>query len=570
MMRAVNRKLPLGIDSFTKIQQEKFYYVDKTAFIRELLTTWGEVNLFTRPRRFGKTLNMDMLKTFFEIGTDHSLFEGLAISKEKELCEKYMGRFPVISISLKSVDGSTFEDALAKMSITIRREARRFQFLMDSDRLSEIDREALKPLYAQEISREIQQESLTILSEMLYKHYGQKVIILLDEYDVPLEKAYQNGYYDEIVNHIRSMFEMALKTNDFLFFAVLTGCLRISKESIFTGLNNFKVYSISDARYDEYFGFTDCEIKQLLADYDMEEKYSEVKDWYNGYRFGQASVYCPWDVLNYVSDHLADPDGEPQLYWANSSGNAIIRDMIEQASGTVRAEIETLVSGENVVKEIVPEMTYHDLDAEDDDDKMGYLWSLLYNTGYLTETETGDGRWKSLAIPNREVKMIFEQQILRWFSRFIKSDSGKLENFCLAVKEGNAEEMQQSLNDFLRKSISVRDSAVRKGRKESFYHGLIVGILGSEDEWIVRSNPETGNGYSDILVEIPEEKTGCVIEVKYAENAAFDKACEEAMEQIVDKNYMEKLRLDGIDIIHAYGIACWMKECRIAHCCFSN
>ena len=285
-----------------------------------------------------------------------------------------------------------------------------------------------------------------------------------------------------------------------------------------------------------------------------EEKYSEGKDWYNGYRFGQASVYCPWDVLNYVSDHLADPDGEPQLYWANSSGNAIIRDMIEQASGTVRAEIETLVSGENVVKEIVPEMTYHDLDAEDDDDKMRYLWSLLYNTGYLTETETGDGRWKSLAIPNREVKMIFEQQILRWFSRFIKSDSGKLENFCLAVKEGNAEEMQQSLNDFLRKSISVRDSAVRKGRKESFYHGLIVGILGSEDEWIVRSNPETGNGYSDILVEIPEEKTGCVIEVKYAENAAFDKACEEAMEQIVDKNYMEKLRLDGIDIIMLMGL----------------
>ena len=430
MMKTTERKLPVGIESFQEIRTEGFYYVDKTAFIRDLLESWGKVNLFTRPRRFGKTLNLDMLKSFFEIGADPSLFDGLNISEEKELCRQYMGQFPVIFLSLKSVVGNDFGSALKKMSILIRKEARRFQFLLESDRLSDIDKEALRPFYQQRLGRETQQESVMVLSEMLFKHYGKKVIILLDEYDVPLEKAYQNGYYEEMADHIRSMFEMALKTNEFLHFAVVSGCLRVSKESIFTGLNNFKVHTLSDVAYDEYFGFTDREVRKLLQDYGLEEKYEQVMEWYDGYRFGQERIYCPWDVLNYVSDRLADPDGEPELYWANSSGNAVIRDMIEHATGTVKAQIEALVLGGKVTREIIPEMTYKDLDTEDSDEKMRYLWSLLYNTGYLTDAGKREGRMRTLMIPNREVELLFEQQILGWFAKTIKSDGRRRGIFC--------------------------------------------------------------------------------------------------------------------------------------------
>lgn len=566
MKDKIMKKLPVGIEKFNEIRKEEFYYIDKTGFIKELMDSWGKVNLFTRPRRFGKSLNMDMLRSFFEIGVDASLFKGLQISEEKELCGKYQGQYPVISLSLKDVESDSYEMSYELLSGLIYDEALRLQWLLDSERLTKYDKAPLRRILDQGFRNQAELcQCIKLLSGLLHKHFDKEVIILIDEYDVPLNKAYQNGYYDRMVSLIRTMFSMALKTNDSLFFAVLTGCLRVSKESIFTGLNNFKVHAISDVRYDEYFGFTDEEVKKLLADYGMEEKYGEVKEWYDGYRFGQQEVYCPWDVLNYVSDHLADRSAEPALYWANSSGNMTVRDIIEQSTGTVRAEIEQLVSGGVVKKKIIPEMTYQDLASEDPEEKMTYLWSLLYNTGYLTDIERATGGIHSLAIPNREVSLIFEQQILTWFSKAVKNDTAKLRNFCDAVKSGDAEEMQKLFNGFLRKSISIRDTAVRIGRKESFYHGILVGLMGSEDSWIVRSNPEFGDGYSDILVEIPEDGIGCVIEIKYAEERKFDEKCMEAMQQIKEKNYAEQLRIDGVEVIHAYGVACCLKECRIVH-----
>lgn len=566
MKENITKKLPVGIEKFKEIRTEGFYYIDKTGFINELMDSWGKVNLFTRPRRFGKSLNMDMLRSFFEIGADASLFEGLRISEEKELCRKYMGQYPVIFISLKDVESDSYEMSYELLSGIIYDEVLRLQWLLDSDRLTKYDKAPLQRILNHGFRNQAELcQCIKLLSGLLYKHYDKKVIILIDEYDVPLNKAYQNGYYDRMVSLIRTMFSMALKTNDSLFFAVLTGCLRVSKESIFTGLNNFKVHAISDVRYDEYFGFTDAEVQKLLSDYGMEEKYGEVKEWYDGYRFGQQEVYCPWDVLNYVSDHLADREAEPALYWANSSGNMTVRDIIEQSTGTVRSEIELLVSGKVVKKKIIPEMTYQDLASEEPEEKMTYLWSLLYNTGYLTDVERAAGGIHSLAIPNREVRLIFEQQILSWFSRSVKSDTTRLRKFCDAVKSGDAEEMQKVFNGFLRRSISIRDTAVRKGRKESFYHGILVGLMGSEESWIVRSNPESGDGYSDILAEIPDDGVGCVFEIKYAENKKFEPACREAMEQIHKKDYAAVLRDAGMEVIHAYGVACCLKECRIIH-----
>ena len=566
MKENIMKKLPVGIEKFKEIRTEKFYYIDKTGFIKELADSWGKVNLFTRPRRFGKSLNMDMLRSFFEIGADASLFEGLKISEEKDLCGKYLGQYPVIFLSLKDVESDSYETSYELLSGIIYDEVLRLQWLLDSERLTNYDKAPLKRILDHGFRSQAELcQCIKLLSGLLYKQYDKKVIILIDEYDVPLNKAYQNGYYDRMVSLIRTMFSMALKTNESLLFAVLTGCLRVSKESIFTGLNNFKVHAISDVRYDEYFGFTDEEVRMLLADYGLEEKYGEVREWYDGYRFGQQEVYCPWDVLNYVSDHLADRSAEPALYWANSSGNVTVREIIEQSTGTVRSEIELLVSGGEVKKKIIPEMTYQDLAAEDAEEKMTYLWSLLYNTGYLTDTERAAGGVHSLAIPNREVRLIFEQQILTWFSRAVKSDTKNLRLFLDAVKSGDAEGMQKLFNGFLRRSISIRDTAVRKGKKESFYHGILVGIMGSEESWIVRSNPESGEGYSDILVEIPDDGVGCVMEIKYAENKRFEPACREAVKQIREKNYAAALRDGGMEVIHAYGIACCMKECRIVH-----
>lgn len=556
-------KLPVGIESFEEIRMNGFYYTDKTGFIKDLLYSWGKVNLFTRPRRFGKSLNMDMLKCFFEIGKEPSLFKGTKISEEKELCCEYQGKFPVIFISLKSVEGNTFETALENMSDVIQEEARRLQFLLDSNKLTEIDKKPLRALYEDPISQGKQRRSLKLLSEMLAKHYGKKVIILIDEYDVPLNKAYENGYYDDMVGHIRGMFETALKTNRHLYFAVVTGCLRISKESIFTGLNNLNVHTISDTMYDEYFGFTDEEVKRILADYGMEGKYDEVREWYDGYQFGKENLYCPWDVICYVKDHLTDIDGEAKAYWANSSSNGIVRDMIEQSNGTVKEQIEELISGGTVEAELVHELTYKDLDSRKGNERQAYLWSILYTTGYLTDAGSHmEGRHR-LKIPNREVRRIFEQQIRSWFTNLTRGNMEKLRAFSEAVRNGNAEEMERRFNEYLGISISIRDTGVRKDKKENFYHGILLGLLSGEERWVLRSNAESGIGYSDILVKIPDEKIGCVIEVKYAENGAFDAACREAKEQIELKQYAARLKQDGMKIIHTFGVACYKKECRV-------
>ena len=556
------RKLPVGIENFRKLREEGFYYIDKSRFISDLLCNWAEVNLFTRPRRFGKTLNMDMLRQFLEIGGDQSLFEGLSIMEDKELCARYMGKFPVISISLKDVDADSFETAYDMLCSVVIEEADRLQWLLKSDRISQFDKEQLEEMIRGNFEKTADlYRSLKTLSRMLYRHYGKQVIILIDEYDVPLDKAYQFGYYDQMIALIRSMLKTVLKTNENLYFAVLTGCMRVSKESIFTGFNNFTVHSISDAAYDEYFGFTDLEVRRLLHDYGMSEKYDEVREWYDGYRFGKENIYCPWDVLSYVKDHLSDTDAEPKLYWANSSGNSIVRNLIDQATGTVKAEIEELIRGETVEKELAEEFTYKDLETENSEEKMKYLWSMLYTTGYLTdERRVARGLYR-FRIPNREVRQIFEEHIQNWFSGMIRKESGVVSRFCDALENGDEKTVEECFNRFLRASISIRDTAVRKGRKEAFYHGVILGLLGSREEWIVKSNPESGDGYCDILVEIPSERTGCVIEVKYAEERRFDTACREALEQIRQKRYEEKLKLDGVEKIRVYGIACWRKEC---------
>lgn len=564
-MKERKKALPIGIEFFRDFTLNNFYYVDKTAFIAEFLRTKGAVNLFTRPRRFGKSLNMNMLKTFFEIGADATLFEGLDISRETELCERYMGKYPVISLSLKDVEGGSYEAALKMMSGIIKQEARRHQYLFDSSRLTEIDKEALKELYTPYLDEDVQKRSLNLLSELLGKHYGCRIVILIDEYDVPLDKAYQKGYYARMVELIRALLSQALKTNENLEFAVLTGCLRIAKESIFTGLNNFKVRSISDEQCAEYFGFTDGEVKEMLRYYGVEERFPDMKEWYNGYHFGNVDVYCPWDVINQCDLLSVSKDAPMRPHWENSSSNAIIKDILEDATEATKEEIEALISGEAVEKEIIPELTYTDLDSEDVGTRQTYLWSVLYSTGYLTDASKPEGRIHKLVIPNKEIRKIYEDRIRSWFRIKVTGDIERWERFCRAVKSGDAQTVQELFNAFLSESISIRDTAVRKDRKENFYHGMFLGLLRAEGSWVVKSNAESGNGYSDILLIVPPEKIGCVIEVKYAENGAFDRAAHEAMEQIKTHEYTGLLRQKGMETIHKYGLACYRKRCRVAY-----
>ncbi len=559
------KALPVGIEFFQDFKLNNFYYVDKTALIAEFLRTRGAVNLFTRPRRFGKSLNMDMLKSFFEIGADASLFEGLDISKETELCGQHMGRYPVISLSLKDVEGGDYADALEMMAEIIKTEARRHQHLLESDRLTDIDKESLKRLYALYLEESVQKGSLNLLSEMLRKHYGRRVVILIDEYDVPLDKAYQGGYYPEMVKLIRSFLSRALKTNKSLEFAVLTGCLRIARESIFTGLNNFNVFSISDSDCAEYFGFTDGEVKEMLRYYGVEDRFPDMKDWYDGYHFGDVDVYCPWDVIVQCRKLRKSKDAPMEPHWENSSSNAIIRDILEDATEITKGEIEALISGEAVEKEIIPEMTYTDLDSEDAGIHQTYLWSVLYSTGYLTDAKRPEGRIHKLVIPNKEIRKIYEDRIRSWFRMKVTGDTSLWERFCKAVKTGDAETIQELFGTFLSESISIRDTAVRKEKKENFFHGLFLGLLRAEGSWIVKSNAESGTGYSDILLLIPREKTGCVIEVKYAEKGAFDAALHESMEQIETREYTDYLRQEGMETIHKYGLACYRKTCRVSY-----
>ena len=557
-------KLPTGIENFMEMRTEGFYYVDKTGLIKTLMENPGKVNLFTRPRRFGKTLNMSMLKYFFETGSDTTIFDGLEIAGEKELCREYMGKFPVISITLKGATGTNFEEAKEMLRHIIGNEAMRFQFLMQSPRLTEIERRRYEALISIDkggdytMSDALLKSSLQTLPQLLQKHYGQSAVILVDEYDVPLDKAYQSGYYDSMVELIKVLFGNAFKTNDGLKFAVLTGCLRISKESIFTGLNNFKVYTIKDVRYNEYFGFTDAEVKQMLEYYGLSNQYDAVKEWYDGYMFGNLGIYCPWDVINYCGDLRDGSVSKPQNYWVNTSSNDIIRKFIDRADATTKDEIEQLINGGHVRKLIHQELTYRDLDSDIDN-----LWSLLFTTGYLTQDgDDGDGI-SSLAIPNREIHWIYTQQIRSWFKDETKKDSHKLEAFCRAFIENDTTAIENGFTSYLNETISVRDTYVKKEMKENFYHGILLGLFGNMHTWTVRSNAESGEGYSDISVEIKNEKIGIVIELKYAENASFDAACKEAMKQIRERNYEEKLIDDGMKTIYKYGIACYKKRCKV-------
>ena len=562
----MRKKFPIGIDGFEKIRTNDFYYVDKTLFIKELLHNWGEVNLFTRPRRFGKSLNLSMLKSFFEIDSDPTLFDGLEIVQERELCEKYMGKFPVISISLKSVDGQSFEAALAALRTVIGNEAGRFRFLRESDLLDDVDKMAYNRLIHVDMESAADYamsdftlvDSLKTLSRLLSRHYNQKVILLIDEYDVPLDKAFQAGYYDEMVSFIRNMLGNVLKTNEYLYFAVLTGCLRISKESIFTGLNNLKVHTISDVRYDEFFGFTDTDVDEVLKCYGLSSYKNVIRDWYDGYRFGNVDVYCPWDVLNYCDELLINPEAEPENYWANTSGNDLIRRLLKKADQTTRDEIEELINGSNIVKEIRQELTYRDVE-----DSIENIWSVLYSTGYLTQRSRLPGRKMELALPNREVKELFINLVKDWFQEMTLADSEKINRFCAAFPAKDAAAIQDMLSDYLWDSISVRDTAVRSDMKENFYHGMVLGLLRSQGNWLIRSNAETGEGYSDISVCTPD-RTGIVIELKYADDGNLEASCEEALKQIEDKKYAEGLKRRGMKKIIRYGIAFCKKDCMVA------
>ena len=556
-------KLPVGIDSFDKIRKNGFYYIDKSGLIEQLVQLGGEVTLFTRPRRFGKTLNMSMLRSFFETGTDASLFDGLYISGNKEICDEYMGKYPVIFLSLKDVDGLKYENAKYRIMELIGREAERYFFLGDSDRLSENEKEQYKTMIALQngkysMDENVLTSSLRLLSHLLFQHYGEKTVILIDEYDVPLDKAFQNGYYQEMVSLIRGLFGMALKTNDSLQFAVLTGCLRISKESIFTGLNNFKVLSILDSRFDEQFGFTDQEVQKILDDYELSSHFKETKEWYDGYRFGKADIYCPWDVINYVEQLRYDPEAVPQDFWSNSSGNAMVRRFIDMADVSTKNEIERLIAGESIEKDVTPELTYDELDKSIEN-----LWSVLFTTGYLTHKgRTESGKYR-LVIPNREVRNLFVKKIREWFSHVSRKDGQTLEQLCDAFVNKNVEKIEQIFGDYLWNTISIRDTAVAKEKKENFYHGILLGLLGYKSTWLIKSNAESGIGYSDILVEVPTNRTGIVIELKYAEGGDMDAACEEAMRQIEEKGYIAKLKQDGMRNFIRYGIACFKKDCRV-------
>ena len=552
--------LPTGIDDFKKLRSNNNYYIDKTILIEQVVEIRSEVSLFTRPRRFGKSLNMSMLQSFFEIGTDPSLFADLYVSKNTDLCEKYLGKYPVIFISLKGIDAGSYEKARAQLIRTLNREARRFQFLLESDKLTTIDKKLFLELLDRNMEEDAITSSLQELTELLEIHYNQKVIVLIDEYDVPLAKAHENGYYDKMVLLIRNLFGNALKTNTSLAFAVLTGCLRIAKESIFTGLNNFKVYSITNVQFDETFGFTDTEVKEMLHYYELDDKYEEVREWYDGYHFGKADIYCPWDVVNYCNDHLNNPDAEPENYWMNTSGNSIINhfiDSINEPDMLTKTELERLVNGKLVRKRVDEMITYNELYST-----MDNLWSTLFMTGYLTQQgKESDGRY-CLTIPNREIRNIITERILTLFRNEVKSDGKMAEKFCQALINQQPEKVEELLNAYLQKTISIRDTFVQKAFKENFYHGILLGILSYKNNWDVSSNRESGNGFSDILIETDDPEVGIVIEVKYTDdNGSPESDCKNALKQIETKNYAQALEQDGIQKILKYGIAFQMKKC---------
>ena len=568
MCVAEKKRLPVGIESFEEIRTDNYYYVDKTAMIRELLQRRGKVNLFTRPRRFGKSLNMSMLKCFLEIGGNQTLFEGLHVSEDAEVCREHMGKYPVVSITLKGINGGDYATARSLMCAAIGNEAMRFQFLLEDVNLTSREKQQYQQLVMVDTSGEesfrmpdaVLMGSLKTLSVLLEKHYGQKVVILVDEYDVPLAKAHEQGYYQEMVLLIRNILEQALKTNDSLYFAVLTGCLRVSKESIFTGLNNPSIFSITDEDCDSYFGFTDEEVRTMLQYYNLNQKYESIKAWYDGYRFGDADVYCPWDVINYVNKLLVKRNLLPQDYWSNTSSNDVVRHFLEKVgNGLTKSEVEALVAGDTVTKEIREDLTYNRLY-----DSMENIWSVLFATGYLTQRGSSDGRRYKLAIPNQEIRNIFESQIMEMFRKGVEQDGKTLEMFCQALQEGNAQEVERLFTEYLGRTISIRDTFVRKSAKEGFYHGILLGILGYKNGWYVQSNRESGEGYSDIFIKVEDDDLGIVIEIKYAENAQYEMTCQAALEQIQRMDYGKELLDDGCHTVLKYGIACYKKKCRVA------
>ena len=555
----MKKKLPIGIENFAELQKEDFYYIDKTVLIKELLTDQAKVTLFTRPRRFGKSLNMSMLKCFFELGTDKGLFSKLKISEEAALCEEYMGKYPVISVSLKGMNAGNYEKALEMAVQVIRSEARRFQYLLDSERLTSYDKEAFIALLQEDMKEGTLCSSLKVLSELLEKHHKSKVILLIDEYDVPLAKAFERGYYDQMVMFVRNMFEYALKTNESLKFAVLTGCMRISKESIFTGLNNLKVLSVAEVQFEEAFGFTDREVKELLDYYELSSHYNEIKEWYDGYQFGNAEVYCPWDVINYCDALRVEADAQPKNYWSNTSSNEAVRRFIQESDkASVRREIENLVAGEVIEKEIHQELTYKDMYTSVDN-----LWSVLFTTGYLTQRGKPEGNCFRLAIPNMEIRNIFTTQIMDFFKENVPKNRTSLNEFCEALKNGDAENVEKQLTEYLRRTISIRDTFVKKQMKENFFHGILLGILSFGDTWSVSSNRESGDGYSDILVETDDGEIGIILELKYANDGNLDTACKKALEQINHNRYEEILLDEGVPNILKYGISFYKKRCRV-------
>ena len=557
-------KLPVGIEDFREIRRQGFYYIDKTRLIEQLLDSWGKVNLFTRPRRFGKTLNMSMLRYFFEIGTDKTLFDGLHILQRKDLCDEYMGRFPVVSLTLKGVDGLTFEKAKNKLLKLVALEADQFDFLKNSDKLTDNEKQRYAALVRMQdgkyaMDEDTLESALQTLSELLYRHYGQKVIILIDEYDVPLDKAYENGYYREMVSMIRSLFGEALKTNEFLQFAVLTGCLRVSKESIFTGLNNFKIFSITDARFDEQFGFTEDEVKKMLKDYQREAHLTEMKEWYDGYHFGDADIYCPWDVINRVDDLCDKPEDEPKCYWINSSGNALVKRFVSIANRTTQDEIERLIAGEPIEKSVRLDLTYDEIDKSIDN-----IWSVLFTTGYLTQIGmTEQGSYK-LVIPNKEVRTVYISQIKEWFNQKIADNAEQMVSFWETIEDGNAEAIEQYLNRTLSNTISVFDTKAPETEKENSYHTFLAGLLTGNTDWVVKSNVEAGEGFADIIIELQNPDDGIIFELKYSKEASgLDKACERAIKQIRDRRYSEYLKNDGRHNMTFYGIAFYKKRCKV-------
>lgn len=553
------KKLPIGIDIFEKLRSENFYYVDKTGILRELLQNWGEVNLFTRPRRFGKTLVMSMLESFFSIAGEKHIFDGLEITKETALCEEYMGKYPVIFVSLKWINALSYQTAFQLAVQTLNGAAEKVQFLLESQRLSQHDKVSYQRLLDDKMDEAFFCSGLKKLSELLEKHYGTKVILLIDEYDVPLAKAYENGYYEQMSSLIRNLFEQVLKTNSSLKFAVMTGCMRISKESIFTGLNNLRILSVTDIEFGEYFGFTDKEVQELLEYYECSENYNQIKQWYDGYQFGNTEVYCPWDVICHCSKLRVDKTAQPQNYWINTSSNDAVKRFIqESANAATKREIESLVEGQVITKEIYPEITYRDMYQS-----IEHIWSLLFMTGYLTQRGKAEGRRMKLAIPNLEIRDIFMTQIMDFFKESVRKDGEMLNHFCNALQRGDAADVEEIFTKYLKKTISIRDTFVRNSRKENFYHGILLGVLGVRDCWGISSNQEMGEGYGDILVEPDTGDMGIILEVKYAQDGNLEGACEKALEQIQHMRYAEELLDNGVKQILKYGIACYKKRCKV-------